>query len=111
MGQAMRRCPSVMAFVAWSFLALGGLGVPALADDDRVNVKELLRSATLSGQVTGQRGNRIEIGGQTYTLANDVRIFDDDGQPRTLHDVRVDSEVRVLLRQGQIVLLIILLPR
>lgn len=65
----------------------------------------------LSGQVTANQGNDIQINNKNYPLQQGVTIIDDEGKPRDLKDLPPGAEVKFHLKNGQIDQIVLILPK
>lgn len=65
----------------------------------------------LSGQVTANEGNDIQINNKNYPLQKGVTITDDEGKPRDLKDLVPGAEVKFHLKNGQIDQIVLVLPK
>ncbi len=65
----------------------------------------------LSGSVTGKSGSGIQINNKNYGLHKKVTVEDNEGYPRSLKELEVDSQVKFHLKKGKIDKIILVLPR
>ena len=65
----------------------------------------------LSGSVTGKSGSGIQINKENYVLHKKVTVEDNEGRPRSLNELEVDSQVKFHLKKGRIDKIIWVLPQ
>lgn len=65
-----------------------------------------------TGQVTAPKsGTTVEINDRLFTTKRQVVIHDDEGRPRDEKDLRLGSEIKFHMKDGEIDEIIIILPK
>jgi len=95
----------LLAGLAAVLLAAGPSGVWGQGKDDHPLDK------FHSGRVTGKSDRGVRINNQDFALHPQIVIQDDEGRPKTLQDLRPDTEVRYLLKGDRVKELILVTPK